>query len=73
MVWPKSTQIRVVGIITDKIHPYTFFETLLLENCMQRCISSVIVPTTLVCVLFGPTIPIYFFNLFSCFYTCFKY
>ena len=34
MAGPKSTQ-RVVGIITDKMHPYTFFiETPLLENLM---------------------------------------
>ena len=26
-----------------------------------------IIPTTLVYILFGPTIPTYFFNLFSCF------
>ena len=35
MVGPKSTKTRVVGMITDEIHPYTFFiETLLLENKM---------------------------------------
>ena len=35
MAEPKSTQTRVVGIITDKMHPYTFYmETLLLENYM---------------------------------------
>ena len=35
MVGPKSTQMRVVGIITDNMHPYTFFiETPLLENWM---------------------------------------
>ena len=29
MVGPKSTQTRVVGIITDEMYPYTFFiETL---------------------------------------------
>ena len=34
-IGPKSTQTRVVGIITDEMHPYTFFiETLLLENEM---------------------------------------
>ena len=32
-----------------------------------RCISPVIIPTTLVCVLFGPIIHTYFFDLFSCF------
>ena len=32
---PKSTQTRVVGKVTDEMHPYTFFiETLLLENWM---------------------------------------
>ena len=70
MVEPKSTQTRVVEIITDKMHPYTFFiETLLLENWMQGCILSVIIPTTLVCVLFGPTIPTCFFNFSVAFYT----
>ena len=71
MVGPKSTQIRLVGIITDEMHPYTFFtETLLLEN-KKGCILSVIIPTTLICVLFGPTIPTYSFNLFDCFlYSC---
>ena len=35
MVGPKSTQTRVVGMITDEVHPYTFFvEALLLENWM---------------------------------------
>ena len=35
MVGPKGTQTRVVGVITDQMHPYTFFiETLLLENWM---------------------------------------
>ena len=33
MAGPKSTQTKVVGIITDEIHPYTFFiETPLLKN-----------------------------------------
>ena len=33
MVGPKSTQTRVVGIVTDEMHPYTFFiDTTLLEN-----------------------------------------
>ena len=35
MVELKSTQARVVGIITDEMHPYTFLiETPLLENKM---------------------------------------
>ena len=68
MVGPKSTQARVVGIITDEMHPYTLFiETLLLENKMQGCISSIIIHTTLVCVFSHPTIPICFFNLLSYF------
>ena len=29
---------------------------------MQGCILSVIIPITLVCVHFDPTIPTYFFN-----------
>ena len=49
MVGSKNTQTRVVGI-TDKMYPYTFFiETLSLENWMQGCISSAIIPTTLIC------------------------
>ena len=41
MVGPKCMQTRVVGIITDKTHPYTFFiEMLLLEYWMQGCILS---------------------------------
>ena len=48
----------------DEMHPYTFFiETPLLENWMQLsegCISSIIIPTTLVCVTFGSTIPTYY-------------
>ena len=63
MVRPKSTQTRVVGIMTDEMYPYTL-ETPLLENKMEGSIPFVIIPTTLVCVLFGPTIPTYFFNLF---------
>ena len=35
MVGPKSTQTIVVGIVTDEMHPYTFFiETPLLKNEM---------------------------------------
>ena len=77
MVGPKSTQTRVVGTITNEIHPYTFFVETLLQFTLAPqqimymknvygCISSVTVPTTLVCVLFGPTIPtyMYFFNCF---------
>ena len=40
---------------------------------VKGCISSVIIPTTLVCVLFGLTIPTYFFNLFSCFLYLFMF
>ena len=67
MVGPKGTQIRVVGIITDEMHPYKFFiETTLLEIGCRGCISSVIIPSTctLVRTLFGPAIPTCFFNLF---------
>ena len=36
MVGPKCTRTRVVGIITDDMHPYTFFtEIQLLENMMR--------------------------------------
>ena len=53
MVRPKSTQTRIVyiGIITDEVHPYTFFmETLLLEYWMWGCISFVIIPMYTVAV-----------------------
>ena len=43
MAGQKSAQTRVVGTITDEMHPYTFFiETLLLENKMWGCTLSVI-------------------------------
>ena len=32
MVGPKSIRTSVVGIITDAMHPYTFFIEVLLEN-----------------------------------------
>ena len=58
----RSSAVDIRDFITDEMHPYTFFiETLLKIGC----ISSVIIPTTLVCVLFGPTIPTYFFNNIS--------
>ena len=68
MVGPKSTQTRVVGMIADEMHPYILFSSngVSMKN-VQGCISSFIIPTLLVCVLFGPTIPTYVFNLFSCF------
>ena len=64
MVGPKGTQTRAVGIMIDKIHPYIQFSSnrVSMKN-VQGCISSNIIPTTLVCAPFGPTIPTYFFNL----------
>ena len=44
----------------------------ILENKMYGCISSVVVPTSLVCVLFGPTIPTSSIYLVA-FYTCTLY
>ena len=41
---------------TDKMHPYTFRRNPV-TNKMLGCIASIIIPTTLVCVLFGPAIP----------------
>ena len=43
--------------------------------CVIRdvALSSVIIPTTLVCVFLGPTIITYFFNLFSCLLYLFYY
>ena len=51
------------------MHPYSYIlfssNGVSMKNVLG-CISSdsVIIPTTLVCVLFGHTIPTYFFNLF---------
>ena len=70
MVGPKSIQTRVVGIITDEIHPYTIFiETLLLENTMQG-MHFIYYPYYSYLYTFWSYHP-YFFNLFSCFlYLC---
>ena len=55
------------------MHPYTFFiETPLLENWIWGCISSVIITTILVCVLFGlPSLlssSIYLVAFYTCIY-----
>ena len=63
MVGIKSIQTRVtvVGIIADKLHPYTFFiERLLLEMRCRDVPHLPFIPTTLVRTLFTPTIPTYF-------------
>ena len=68
MVGPKSTQTRVVGIITE-IHPYIFFtETQFPENKQQGCIPSVIIPITIVCELF---LPLPFLQLIQLLVTCY--
>ena len=48
----------------DEMHPNTFF----IGNHYLKigCRDAVIIPTTLVCVLFGPTVP-NFFSLFCYF------
>ena len=66
MVGPKSTQTRVIGIITDKIHPTSYFK--------QQRFYEKRVGLHLVCYYayhsclctFGPTIPTYFYNYFDC-------
>ena len=63
MVRPKNMQTRVVGIITDEMHPYILFSSNVVSmKNVWGCISSVIIPTTLVYILFGPTIPTYTFQ-----------
>ena len=63
MVGMKSAQTRAVyvGIITDNVHPTTYFHAtkVSMEN-VQGCILSVIIPTALVCVLFAPIVPTYY-------------
>ena len=66
---PKSTLTRVVGIITDKMHRFKQ------QSFYEKCVGVHFVcyypgPTTLVNVLFGPTIPTYFYNFLVAFYTC---
>ena len=51
MVGAKSTQTRVVGIITDKVHPtYNVFpcNNSFHEKCVG-CILSMIIPTAPLC------------------------
>ena len=49
---------------------YTFFmETIVAGKYVVGCTLSVIIPTTLVCVLFAPTIPTYFYFILVL-YTC---
>ena len=64
----KEYSRMAVRIITDEVHPYTFFiSTLLLEKrCRDASRTLIIIPMTLVHVLFGPTIPTYFFKICSC-------
>ena len=66
MVRPKSTQTKVVGMIIDKMHPYILFSSNDISmKYVQGCISSVIIHTTLVCVIFGPTNPNLLFQFIS--------
>ena len=62
-----QTSLRVVGI-TDKVHPTLYFQATVFlwkKNCYNN-----IIPTTLVCVLFGTTIPTlsFFLHLFLSFF-----
>ena len=67
MVGPKSTLTRVVGIIIDEMHPYIQVSSNEVSMKMCRDASRLLFSLLLlVCVLLGPTIPTYFFNLFSC-------
>ena len=66
MAGPKSSQTRTVGI-TDKVHPYISFKKHCYFKINIGCTLSVI-PTTLVCVLFGPAVPSLLF--YATFYTC---
>ena len=59
---------RMVGII-DKIHPYTIFSSnrVFMQNCVGMHLVYII-PISLVCLLFDPTIPSYLvMQFFSCF------
>ena len=56
---PKSTQTRVVGKVIDKVYPSDPTQS---QKCGVGCTLSITFPTTLVCVLFGTTIPTYFYN-----------
>ena len=65
-----QTSLRVVGIITDKVHPILYFQaTVSMQKNVGICLVCYIIPTTLVCVLFGTTIPtLSFFILVSVFF-----
>ena len=62
MVIQKSTQIRVVGKITDKVHPLRYFQVSMKQ--FKGC-TLFIFPTNLVCVLFCTTIPILTSSIFN--------
>ena len=70
MVGPTNTQTRLVGIITDEVHPHTFFiETPLLAGMHLVCI----IPTNLVAYFLAlPSLlisSIYLSPFYSCMYS----
>ena len=64
MVGPKRTQTRVVGIITDKTHPYLIFKQQGVYENVWGCILSVIVPNTLVLYFLALSSPLTSLYLF---------
>ena len=67
MVGPINTQTKAAGIITDEMHPYTFFiETPLLENYVDVGMHPVCYYPYYSCLhTFGPIILTHFLNLFN--------
>ena len=65
------TRGKVKMDIIDEMHPYTFFiEIRLLGNWLQGCISSMIIPIPLVCVLLVLPSLLISSTLLVAFYNC---
>ena len=68
------TQTRVLGIITDEMHPYILFSSNRVSIKMCRDASHLLLSLLLLFVsLSAPTIPTYSFNLFSSFLYLYMY
>ena len=65
MVVSKSTQTRVVGIMTDKVHPTSYISSNRVS--MKKSVGMHLVSYYSSSCTFDPTIPTYVYNLFSCF------
>ena len=57
MVGPKSTRTRVVGIITDEMHPYTFFVKSRYLKIRCRDVPRLLLSPLLLFVYFWPYRP----------------